>query len=89
MSPTCVRLPGKPRARGNPRWRGTQRGARSLRGGRSIPLQTYPGGTLGIDVGRPGQVRAETALAACSESGVGGGVYINIIYIDITFPRRR
>jgi hypothetical protein len=91
VSPTHVALPGKPRASGNGGWRGTQRGARSLRGGRSIPIRsTYPGGTLGMVDGwatRTGQ--GCDALAARSESGVGGGVYINIIYIDITFPRRR
>jgi hypothetical protein len=47
-SPTCAALPGKPRAGGNPGWRGTQRGVRWLRGCRSIPIHTYPGGTLGM-----------------------------------------
>jgi hypothetical protein len=49
-----------------------ERGA--LRGRRSIPLHTYPEGTLGMVDGwatRTGQ--GCDALAACSESGVGGG----------------
>jgi hypothetical protein len=90
MSPTCVGLPGKRGAGGNDGSLRTQRGARSLRGGRSIPIHTYPEGTLGIADGwatRTGQRGG--ALAVRPESGVGGGVYINIIYIDITFPRRR
>ena len=57
-APTCVRLPGKPRASGNGGWRGTQRGARSLRSGRSTLIH-IPGGDPGGDVGRPGQVREE------------------------------
>jgi len=88
VPPTRVGLPGKPRASRNGGWRGTQRGARSPRGGRSIPIRsTYPGGTLGIVDGwatRTGQ--RGSALAVRPESGVGGGVYINIIHIDITFP---
>ena len=65
-----------------------ERGA--LRSRRSIPIHTYPEGTLGMVDGwatRTGQRGG--ALAVRPESGVGGGVYINIIYIDITFPRRR
>jgi hypothetical protein len=57
--PHTARLPGKPRASRNRGWRGTQRGAWRLRGCHSIPIHTYPGGTLGMMVGRPGQVRAE------------------------------
>jgi hypothetical protein len=49
VSPTHVALPGKRGAWGNPRSLRTQRGARWLRGCRSIPIQTYLGGTLGID----------------------------------------
>jgi len=89
VSPTRVALPGKPRAGGNPGWRGTQRGARSLRGGCSIPIRTYPEWILGIDGWATRTGQRGSALAVRPESGVGGGVYINIIYIDITFPRRR
>ncbi len=91
ISPTCVRLPGKPRASGNGGWRGTQRGARSPRGGRSIPIRsTYPGGTLGIDGWATRTGQRGSALAACSESGIGDGVCINtnIVY-GHHLPHRR
>jgi len=63
VSPTCVGLPGKPRAGGNPGWRGTQRGARRLRGCRSIPIQTYPEWILGIGLGDPD--RSERKRSGC------------------------
>jgi hypothetical protein len=51
--PHTARLPGKPRAPRNRGWRGTQRGAWRLRGCHSIPIHTYPGGTLGMTLGDP------------------------------------
>jgi hypothetical protein len=69
MSPTCVRLPGKPRARGNPRWRGTQRGARCAE---KPPLDPDPhtwGGLRGLTVGRPGQVREEVLWLSVPKAG--------------------
>jgi hypothetical protein len=80
VSPTHVALPGKPRACRNARWRGTQRGARWLRGCRSTSIHTYPGGTPGIDGWATRTRQGCDALAACSESGEGDGVQINIIY---------
>jgi hypothetical protein len=70
-SPTHVALPGKRGASGNGGSPCTQRGARWLRGCRSIPIHTYPGGTLGVTVGRPGQVRAEMLWLPVPKAGLG------------------
>jgi hypothetical protein len=49
-----------------------ERGA--LRSRRSIPIQTYPEWILGIDGWATRTGQRGSALAACSESGVGDGV---------------